>query len=352
MANIMVTDSCNLHCPYCFANEFVNKDRNEITEEAFEKAVDFILGDGSQHRIGLIGGEPTTHSHFAELLKKVISDKRVYTIMLYTNGVLLDKYWDLVTHKKVHMLINCNAPEDIGQKAYDRLCQNLEYLYKTRLFGDNLTLGINLYKPDFDYAYLLDLLKKYNQHHVRISITVPNMDSNRNCDAHAYFKRMKPRVLQFFHDLMRNDIIPNWDCNKMPPCLVSEDDIEQFNAYMNQTFIRENLQKSNISDGIVRCGPVIDIRQDLTAVRCFGLSEVTKEKISDFETISDLMRYYMRTIDAYAFNSVYSAQCAGCKNRKTGSCTGGCLAFKINEILTQQRFADERIAVFSERAGA
>ena len=56
MANIMMTDVCNLHCPYCFANEFVNKDRNEITEEAFKKAVDFILGDGSHSTVGLIGG--------------------------------------------------------------------------------------------------------------------------------------------------------------------------------------------------------------------------------------------------------------------------------------------------------
>lgn len=38
MANIMMTDACNLNCPYCFANEFVNKNKNEITEEAFDKA--------------------------------------------------------------------------------------------------------------------------------------------------------------------------------------------------------------------------------------------------------------------------------------------------------------------------
>ena len=66
MANIMMTDVCNLRCPYCFANEFVNKDTNEISEENFRKAVDFIVGDGSHSSVGLIGGEPTVHSHFEE----------------------------------------------------------------------------------------------------------------------------------------------------------------------------------------------------------------------------------------------------------------------------------------------
>ena len=68
MANIMMTDVCNLRCPYCFANEFVNKDRNEISEEAFDKAVDFIVGDGSHSSVGLIGGEPTIHSNFEYLV--------------------------------------------------------------------------------------------------------------------------------------------------------------------------------------------------------------------------------------------------------------------------------------------
>ena len=35
MANIMLTDTCNLRCPYCFANEFVNKSANEISIENF-----------------------------------------------------------------------------------------------------------------------------------------------------------------------------------------------------------------------------------------------------------------------------------------------------------------------------
>ena len=38
MANIMITEYCNLRCPYCFAGEFTGKEarKQEISEEQFE----------------------------------------------------------------------------------------------------------------------------------------------------------------------------------------------------------------------------------------------------------------------------------------------------------------------------
>lgn len=341
MANIMMTDVCNLRCPYCFANEFVNKDTNEISEENFEKAVEFIVGDGSRSSLGLIGGEPTVHSKFESYLRKLIADDRVKTVVVYTNGILIDRYWDVICHPKVRLLINCNSPEDIGEKQFEKLCRNLDYLIEKRMFKKNVTLGINMYQPDFPYEYILKLLKKYEFHHVRVSITVPNLEDERNADAHVYFERMKPGMFKFFHELLSNDIIPNYDCNKLPSCLISEDDVEEFRKYGERKYIRQNIKDSNITDKIVKCSPVIDIRQDLTAVRCFGLSECTKQNISDFSGIRELENYYLRTIDAYACNTVYSEKCVDCHAREVRKCNGGCLAFKIKDILSMREYSEK-----------
>ena len=62
MPNIMLTYRCNLHCPYCFANEFVNKEKTDITIRDFLKAVSFITRTESY--VGIIGGEPTVHPGF------------------------------------------------------------------------------------------------------------------------------------------------------------------------------------------------------------------------------------------------------------------------------------------------
>lgn len=343
MANIMMTDVCNLRCPYCFANEFVNKDKNEISEENFNKAVEFIVGDGSQSSIGLIGGEPTIHSRFERFVRKLINDDRVKTIVIYTNGIAIDKYWDIITHNKIRLLVNCNPPSEIGDNNYKKLCKNLDRLLIDKEFKNFVTLGINMYGDNFEYGYMLEFLKKYHFHHVRVSITVPNMDGDRNIDAHNYFLKMKPRMLEFFSELMKHKIIPNFDCNKIPSCLVEKEELSIFNEFLSNAFIKDNISKSNISNKSVYCSPVIDIRQDLTAVRCFGLSECTKVNILDFKGIKDLEKYYISTIDAYAYNTVYSAKCKECYLRKTLQCSGGCLAFKIKEILNVQGFAEKRM---------
>ena len=343
MANVMMTDVCNLRCPYCFANEFVNKNKNEISEDAFDKAVEFIIGDGTHNTVGLIGGEPTVHSQFEYLMRKLIKDERIEGIMLYTNGILIDRFWDVICHPKIHLLINCNSPKDIGEKQYASLLKNLDTLFNQKMCGDRVTLGINMYSSNFDYDYMLDLLKRFEQRHVRFSITVPNMDENRNVDAHSYLKMMKPRMLDFFHDLLSAGIIPNFDCNKIPSCLMEENELREFDKYLNNEFIKNNVGKSNIVNSEVRCRPVIDIRQDLTAVRCFGLSETTKQKISDYAGIKELENYYIRTVDAYAYNTSYCKKCNECHLRSVMKCTGGCLAYKIKQINHVKEYADQMV---------
>ena len=98
-------------------------------------------------------------------MRKLINDDRVKTIVVYTNGIAIDKYWDIITHNKIRLLINCNSPSDIGDHNYKKLCENLDRLLIDKEFKNYVTLGINMYGANFEYAYMLELLKKYNFHH-------------------------------------------------------------------------------------------------------------------------------------------------------------------------------------------
>ena len=342
MANIMLTDACNLKCQYCFANEFVNKDRNEISMENFEKAVSFITADGFCDRIGLIGGEPTLHSQFDKILRTLILNPKVHRIVLYTNGVFLDNYRDLICHPKMALLVNCNSPEEMGITNFERMDANLDYMLNTRLFREKITMGINLYSPDMDIQYMLQLLQKYDMHHVRISITVPNDASEKNSEAVLYFKKMKQFISESISLFLSNGIIPNYDCNKMPACVLPPVDPCKVETG-NNTEIIKHLKMSNITHTEVQCHPVVDIRQDLTAVRCFGLSEWTKQNIQDYRSLKELINYYMRTIDSYMYNTVSGRTCADCRLRKVQECSGGCLAFKIDAINKNREFAEKLI---------
>ena len=347
MANIMLTDMCNLKCSYCFANEFVNKDKNEISIDNFKKALDFIATDSKEKSVGLIGGEPTIHSKFREILKLLIDDKRFLKVTIYTNGIRINEFIDELAHPKFSLLINCNSPSDIGENNYKKLENNLELLINHRYMKERVSLGINFYKPNFNYEYILNLLIKYNYNKLRFSVTVPNTNTQKNINSIEYFRKFKEPIINFYKKMVENKIVPYYDCNKIPSCLF---DVEDFLPYANMipNFDDKNIfnypDEKIILNDIVHCSPVVDIRYDLTAVRCFGLSDVSKVNIKDFDTINELKNYYLTQIDFYACSTASSRDCLECRKRKNAKCYGGCLAFKINDILELREIAEGKIS--------
>ncbi len=334
MANIMLNEVCNLRCPYCFADEFVNKNPKGISMDDFKTALDFSLSSGPGERIGLIGGEPTLHSNFREILIMLINDSRVNNVTVFTNGIRITDFIDEISHPKIHLLINCNSPENMGLSNYKRMVENIDYMISKRYLKDKITLGINMYKPNFDYDYIIDLLEKYKLYSVRTSISVPNEPAYVS-EPLNYFSLMKPRVLEFFDKLGSKGIVPFFDCNAMPTCIWTE---EERSDALNKYPLSD--KRTNIFDSAVSCTPIIDILPDLTIIRCFGLSEQTKRHISDFKNIEDARNYYCQTIDAFSCNTSHSENCVSCYERKVGKCNGGCLCFKINKIKKIQSFCN------------
>lgn len=334
MANIMINEVCNLRCPYCFAEEFVNKNPKEMSMDDFDTALNFALSSGCDERIGLIGGEPTLHSHFKEILIRLINDNRVKKVTIFTNGIKINEYLNEISHPKIHLLINCNSPANMGVTAYETMVANINEMVFNRYFREKITLGINMYKPDFDYEYILELLKRFDFKSVRTSISVPN-DPAYLSDPLNYFSIMKPRVIEFFNKLKDSDILPFFDCNAMPTCIWSEEERSQISKDIPQA-----KSKTNIFKSVVFCKPIIDILPDLTIIRCFGLSENTKKKMHEFKTIEEARNYYSRTIDAFACNTCHSEECVSCQQREIGKCNGGCLCFKINDIMKINDFCN------------
>lgn len=320
----MITERCNLNCKYCFANEFVNKrNSTDINLEQLETILDFILGDGTEKQIGLIGGEPLCHPKFDKILDVIIKDVRVEKIIIYTNGILIDRYIKKLKNEKIYLLINCNdLSNDVNLNK--KFLNSLDIAFHN--LQGHLNLGSNFYKIDYNYNYILELVEKYNCKKLRVSISVPN-DEDYNYTPLKYFKDIKPNIFKFFKELKKRDTVPYFDCNMFPPCLVSVKEMNEFNEFgiFNPFSIIKNHETV--------CKPVIDIRPDMSVVRCFGLSKYTKTNIKDFASIKDLRNYYLRTFDAFAVNCYSDELCKSCYKHKTIKCSGGCMIYKIDNIL-------------------
>ena len=327
MPNIMLTYRCNLSCPYCFANEFVNKQSTDITFENFQSAVRFITKDGPAF-LGLIGGEPTLHKDFKRILTAIIEDRKIKECTIYTNGLELDSYFDEVASPKFRLLVNCNSPETIGETRFARIVNNLDILINQRYMRDRINLGINYYSDDLDCSFIIELLKRFDLHRVRLSLTVPDFSVCGTVSSVAFFRQRKQSLMKLLKQFSDNAIVPYYDCNKPPVCIWTDDEKQWIQEYLDRYGVKE----SNLLETNSLCYPVIDILPTLEAVRCFGMSSFEKVHIHDFDTVTDLASYFLNRVDCEAYHIADCTDCRACYYRKTRHCTAGCIGFKSEYI--------------------
>lgn len=327
MPNISLTFRCNLRCPYCFAHEFVDDSANDIALDDFDTAVAFATKGGPVH-LGLIGGEPTLHPQFGEIAQRIIDNPLIESATVFTNGMLLDRFTDVLAHPKLSLLVNWNAPDMLGAAAFQRIRDNVDALIFEHAMGNRLNLGLNLYDAAMDYGYMLELLKRYGLRKVRISLTVPDFPEGCRTDVLAYFCEYKPFLLDLFRALDAIGVLPYYDCNRPPYCIWTDEEKAWLEAYADA----HGEPESSLVDTKSFCRPVIDILPDLRAVRCFGMSFFDKVPIADFASLDELTAYFMRTIDRRAYRISASKECENCHLRRTWLCCQGCMGFKAEGI--------------------
>lgn len=319
----MVTKLCNLSCPYCFADEFVNRKINEISIDNFQKALNFVISSKSFNgKLGIIGGEPTLHTNFYDLLAIVNRVDQIKEIVIFTNGIKIDETINLISGPKFSFLINLNSPEIIGNKIYSLITKNIDDLVTKYNKKRSITIGLNLYKVDMDYSFFIDILQKYKFRNARLSIAVPNSTGGKDC-----FEKLSLFKNQLYHlyiNLRYLGVNAIFDCNKMPVCLWTDKEI------MKISLIQANNENKRLGFNLVsnKCNPVVDILPDLTVVRCFGLSQSSKVKIGDFTSLDDLYGYYRANFDERLIKVPTIDACINCEMFNDSSCYGGCLANK------------------------
>ena len=323
MANIMINEVCNLQCPYCFANKYVNGDcTTEITEENFRKAVDWINNSGGE-RIGIIGGEPTLHSKFTELLDYAVEHRLSnQEILVFTNGLIIKPYIDYFVANNIDLLINVNSPEDIGEENYETVYDNIALL---RRKGVDISVGINFYKPDLDTFFIEHIVEQFGFKSLRTGIVSPNTQEKINQGSLAHYKVIKEPIMQFIRIMADLGCGVHFDCQKIPKCILldSIDELEE---------IKEKIPNLDILNHCC-CAPVLDILPDLKVVRCFGVSDRSLAvPMESFSCEGDLVGYFERGIDNIARLLPCEEECIECYYSRCGECQGGCLTYKMRNV--------------------
>ena len=319
MPNIIITNSCNLQCPYCFANKLIKENNNfiNITKEQLIKILNWLTVSSNIHQIGIIGGEPTLHPNFLQILN-IFSQFCIQnhnTLALFTNGIYLDKI--LYNYpNQLYTLININTPAIMTELQYNSLINNLNTIQALQLFNSNITLGCNICQEINDYSFFWNILDQYLPINIiRISIVAPTHKEQLQ-NKHIYYSSLKNKFLNFIKEAEKRSIKIRLDCNYIPNCFFNDKE---------KIFIQKNiLNKQNK----IFCTPIIDITPDFKATSCFGIyNPIDCSQFSNYDALYNYL-LYKKNVPLILKNN--QGKCVTCEKHELLTCQGGCLAFANN----------------------
>jgi sulfatase maturation enzyme AslB (radical SAM superfamily) len=302
MANLILTDKCQRKCEYCFAQHEKNSGQ-EFTWEGFAEVVKFI--STGPRALNLLGGEPTLHPRFMDILESLIVND--FMVQVFTNGMVSEKLlMDLIK------FLNRIALRD--DQLFFAVNIN-EYEYRTeeeiRLqnrFMDNLGRlvypSFTIHNPDVDLTFLADIVDKfYLDNSVRLGLSMPIVGARNKYLPKEGYRRAAKSIIDFARNTNVNII---FDCG-FPLCMFELEELSELNA-------------DDKNDFSFICGCPLDIYPDLTATNCYPLSKVHKKPISEF---SDIMKMYKYFEDKFDTSVGMYEECAECQFFKK-ACFGGC----------------------------
>lgn len=310
MPNIAIIKTCNLKCPYCFADDMIKENESkEISLEQLTKTLNWLGKTPLSGHIGIIGGEPTLHSQFKEILYIVseFCDRNNIKSLVFTNGILLHKYIHLI-NDNINFLVNVNKLNESDKK---QLIYSLDKCNELQWLQGKISFGCNLYSLNEDYSYFWEIVDRYPDiKTVRMSITAPVLDVDKK-DKFVYYNKMKPILFEFLRNADKRKLKISFDCNQIPFCMFTPDE---------QNFINTFGEYESV------CQPVIDITADFKASSCFGSYEDTLIDCSLFDNLTEIERYFQHKIFMKT-NKNNDGECSNCDKFKYSKCQGGCLSF-------------------------
>ena len=331
MPNFIITNVCNLRCPFCFATEHMDHEHagsaGRMSVEEFRRQLAFV----GQQVVRFCGGEPTLHPNFIEMMTLALEEPAREVFMM-TNGVWPAPVREHIARlsrrdrRRVGFLFNVLPSAHYRPEQEAALHETLRMVDKARA-----TLGVTLYEREYDHRHLFALADRYGFRRLRYSVASPNVSDPRSwlVDPTRDFPALAQIVYALTMEARRRDIFIHSDCGYLPPCMFTA---EQLSALYPPG--------DRMRDHAFNCSGPVDIGPGGEAWRCYGLFSTMRAKTSDFEHSGALGDYFEARTQETPFTPLFDA-CATCELKEPYRCAGGCYALRSVQDL--QHRADESL---------
>jgi len=313
--NVVLNSACNIRCEYCFAKEVIDSSSNEeLSLDDFQLILSFLKKSG-RNDIGLLGGEPTLHSNFLqiiELLKENKFDFSVKSNALWNNKIK-ERFAEL-SSERVSFLLNINRPSFYTSKQWQRINDNLNSIIKFKK-----TLSINIDRPEFEYEYILEMAEKFNVKYIRWSFAHPIFDVSIKEIKQKYleigqYKETAGRILEFIRKAAKQNIMTLGD-HSVILCMFNSEEIKEIH----------NLGGELNS----KCEGTLDILQNLQVIFCLPMNSFfPKVFLKEFNSLDEIDVYFENRIKPLRIIEYPFNECKECQYASKDECHGGCLAHR------------------------
>lgn len=306
MANIIVTNACNAHCSFCFAQDLAQQSINYLGLDDFDRRISFIKKSGLA-QIRLTGGEPTLHPQFPEIVNRIIETDLI--LILFSNGCFQEEVLrDLIklSPQRLAILLNTNAFSSYHELNHFQ-CEILSHL------NERITLGYTIVQPIFDLGPYFHWIKVFGlQPKLRLGMAQPILWGNNSYISPKQYKQVAKSILSNAEQSYHEGIRLEFDCGFVR-CMFTDQEWQ----------LLDNL---GITTGS-HCEPNLDINIDDKIYHCFSIRQfVTKldETTTTKTAYDDIMiqRRFFRESGIYP-------QCTECAERISGRCCSGCLSITL-----------------------
>ncbi len=313
MANLIVTNVCNLKCPYCFAGQYLETAK-QATDSAFiglatfQERLDFLDRSGI-NEIRLIGGEPTLHPQFPELIEQ--AHQRGKRIVVFSHGLMPDRALaclEALSPQACIVIVNMNATRHAEGPSQQEVTKRKMTLMR---LGDRASLGFNIYTPAFDMDFLLTLIQEAHcQPSIRVGLAQPILSGDNAFLHPKQYRLVGAELARFAQRAARAGVKLDLDCGFVR-CMFSNDEI----AHLREAGTQFE----------AHCNPILDIDISGRVIHCFPLTNHV-ELAPNTGLDAGAMRAALDAQTKLFREAGIYRECSTCPIKLRGECTGGCLA--------------------------
>ena len=314
MANLTVSAVCNQHCPYCFTSDHLNgsgADRSFLEISDFDARLDFLDRSGID-QVRLLGGEPTLHPQFPELIKRARARNK--KIVVFTNGLMSEEALACLEElptTECNVLVNVNEPAEANKETFERQRATIHRL------GERALLGFNIYRTNFHPNFLLSLIAEARcRPAIRLGMAQPCLSGNNHYIHPKQYPFVGEKVASLARTAARDGVRLEFDCGFVR-CMFSNEDLETI--------------KGLGADVGWRCNPILDIDIEGRVIHCYPLSRLGSLPLTPQTDAPALRNAFESSTRPYRQAGVFQ-ECSTCPFKTAGECSGGCLAATIRRF--------------------